>query len=325
MGRTVSPKRPPSLGKRIEYRLEYALFRGLLLALSLLPLASSLWLARRLGDVAFDVVRIRRRVTLENLARAFAPALGPRELRRLGRRNYRAIGMTFIELALFTRDNRATLVRRATFSGGNHVVSAISARRGIIFLTAHVGNWELCAACTGAICESLDVVFAEQRNPHIDRLIRRARERVGLHLVPRGYAVRGLLRALRAGGQVGIAGDQDAGRDGLAVPFMGVPASTAAGPAWLAYRTGAPIVIGFDHHLGGGRHHIEYTPPIWADRSRPETEETRRILGLYMARLGEFVRRHPEQYFWMHRRWKTVLPVEGEGGDALAELRGPGG
>ena len=301
-------RRRSGRAKRLQHLGEYLLLRALVALLVRLPRGAALWIARRLGDLAFDLLRLRRRVTLENLAHALASSHGAAERRRIAREAYRAVGMTFIELSLFRPGSLGDLVACTQVRGREHLGAAAEAGRGIVYLTGHVGNWELCGAVTGWLDEAPVVVFADQRNPFVNRYVKRAREQVGLRLVPIGSALRELLRCLRRGGRVALVGDQDAGGDGIFLEFMGRAAATATGPARLAYRSGAPIVIGFDRHLPGGRHAVEYQPPLWVDRTRPEGEEVRRLLRLYLERLEAFVRRYPEQYFWMHRRWKTRPP-----------------
>ncbi len=297
--------------RRVKHAIEYALLRLVLFLLTLLPVSASMWVARRLGDFAFDIVRLRRQVTLENLERALGSETSAGERRRIARACYRNMGMTFIELTLLGPRGIDALGERVRFIGTRHCAAAAREGKGVIYLTAHVGSWEVSAAATSLVDRPLTVVFAEQRNRFVDRYVRRSRERLGLVMIPVGFGLRGMMRALQAGSPIGIAGDQDAGPEGLPIPFLGRDASTAVGPARMAYRTGAPIVIALDRHLGGGRHEIAYFPCIHADRARPEEEETRRILGEYARTLEEFVRRHPEQYFWMHRRWKTVFAKAG--------------
>ncbi|MCK4414602.1 MAG: hypothetical protein KAY32_13795 [Candidatus Eisenbacteria sp.] len=312
-------RRRVGLAKRAQHLGEYLLLRALLALLARVPRRAALWFARRLGDFAFEILRLRRRVTLENLARAFGEEHSPAQRRQIAREAYRAMGMTFIELALFHTGTLEELVGLTRIRGRDHLRAAVAGGGGVVYLTAHVGNWETCGAVTGWLDEAPAVVIADQRNPLVDRFVKRARERVGLDLVPIGSALRKLLRRLRRGGRIALVADQDAGRDGVFLDFMGTPAATATGPARLAYRSGAPILIGFDRHLPGGRHEIEYQPPLWVDRARPEAEETVRLLRVYLERLEAFVRRHPEQYFWMHRRWKTRPPDSaGDGGATSA-------
>ncbi|MBM3316444.1 MAG: hypothetical protein FJY75_01190 [Candidatus Eisenbacteria bacterium] len=297
---------------RLKHRVEYALLRAALALLSLLPLGAALWCGRRLADFAFDILRLRRAVTLANLERAFGGSLRAGERRALARSAYRQVGMSFCEVLRFPGERPESLLARASVGPDEILERARGHQGGLIYLTAHTGNWELFGTVMGLLDRPLATIVAAQRNPLVDRWIKRWRARMrGMVMIERGSALRGILRALGGGGRVGIAGEQDAGPQGLFLPFLGRPASTAIGPARFAYRSGAMIVIGFDRRLAGGRHAIELHPPLFADRSRPEEEETLRILSHYTRLLEDFVRRHPDQWFWMHRRWKTRPPGEG--------------
>jgi KDO2-lipid IV(A) lauroyltransferase len=121
---------------------------------------------------------------------------------------------------------------------------------------------------------------------------------------------------LREGGSVALVADQDAGRSGAFLDFLGRPASCHLGPVRFAYRTGAAVIMGFCRRTGPGAFRGELHEPIVPDRSRPEEEEIRRILRLYNETLGRLVREHPDQWFWMHRRWKTRPETRPDGAEA---------
>jgi len=294
---------------RLRHCAEYGLLLVAVAVLSALPARLALWAARRLGDFAFDVLRMRRRVTLGNLEQAYGAELTPPARRALARRTYRNIAMSFVELLRFAWRNPRHLADRAHLSEPQHIEAARALRRGVIYLTAHVGNWELCGSFISYYDAPLATIIADQRNPYVDRFVKRTRQRMGMEMIPIGSALRQVLRRLRAGGRVGIAAEQDAGPGGLFLPFFGRAASTAVGPARFAYRTGAPIVIAFDHRVGIEGHRIEVYPPLLPDPTRDETAEVARIMGIYAQRLEAFIRRHPDQWFWMHRRWKTRPPA----------------
>jgi KDO2-lipid IV(A) lauroyltransferase len=290
---------------------EYALLRCVYFAFGHLPRPVTLWCARRLGDFAFDLLRLRRRVTLANLELALGERLNARARAGIARRAYRNIGMTFAEFVLFGREPREAFLARTRVLDSGPIAAAARAGQGVIYLTAHTGNWENFGLVVGLIDGPLATIIADQRNPLVDRFVKEIRSRTGsMLMIPRGSALRGIMRTLQAGGRVGIAGEQDAGQGGVFLPLFGRLASTAVGPARFAYRTGAPIVVGFDRHAPGGRHEIELHPPIVPDRTRPEGEEMVRMLTRYNALLEGFVERYPDQWFWMHRRWKTRPPGE---------------
>jgi Kdo2-lipid IVA lauroyltransferase/acyltransferase len=290
---------------RVRHAIEYALLRGVGFPLVWLPLGASLWIGRRLGDFVFSVLRMRRRVALENLRRGLGPEPGEAELERIARAVYRNMGMTFVEFLRFERERRDDLMARTEVGPLAVLEQAQRSGRGVIFLTAHTGDWEVCGVVMGVVGGPLSTVVGDQKNLWVDRYIKTLRVKVGMRIIPIGSALREVMRLLAAGGRGALAADQDAGGDGLLLEFLGRPASCSTGPARFAYRSGAAVVIGLDRHLGGGRHRLLLHPPIVPDPSRPEEEEVARILTEFNHALEAFVRRHPDQWFWMHRRWKS--------------------
>ncbi len=294
---------------RLKHRVEYALLRTSLALLRFLPFGLALWIGRRLGELAFDVVRLRRAVTLENLQRAFGLERSPRELVRIGRACYRNAAMTFLELGLCARRPPQEVETRVTLGNAACVAAAAAPGRGVLYLTGHYGNWELLGARVSRIGPRLHAVAGDQRNVLVDRYLRELRERLGMGVIPMAAAARDVLRALRDGEGVALVADQDAGRTGVFVEFLGRPAACHAAPMRFAYRTGAPIVMGFCRRTGPGTFRCDLEGPLEPDRSRPEDEEVLRLLRRYNETLERLVREHPEQWLWMHRRWKTRPPA----------------
>jgi Kdo2-lipid IVA lauroyltransferase/acyltransferase len=291
--------------RRLKHYLEYGLLRAVMLLLGLLPLGLCLFIARRLGDAAFSLVRFRRRVTLENLHAAFGDRYTGREYVGIARRCYRNFAMTFVEILRFERESQADLVARTDLEGLEHMQAAQARGKGIVYLTAHVGNWESMGAVIRHYDHALTVISGDQKNLFVDRLIKRIRAKIGMQQIPIGSSLKAVLRVLRANGRVALVADQDAGRDGLFIPFFGRLASTSVGPARFAVRTGASVVIGLDRRTTRGRHVGRLYPPIVSRPEAPAEEEERRILAEYTRVLEEYVRAAPEEWFWMHRRWKT--------------------
>ncbi len=177
--------------------------------------------------------------------------------------------------------------------------------RGIFFLTGHFGNWELLAATHGLAGFGLSVVVRPLDNPYLEALIARARERSGLRAISKREAVQGVRAALARGECIGILLDQDAGRDGVFVPFLGHPASTSRALAVLAIKTRAPVVPAFIHRLPDGGHELVLDPEI----PLAITGDLDHDIEVNTARFTEAIERHvlahPEQWFWVHRRWKS--------------------
>ena len=194
----------------------------------------------------------------------------------------------------------------------------------MLLLTAHLGNWELGALAHGAVLGPIHVVVRPIDNPHIDRLVRRLRRGHGNQVIAKRAAFRDVLKVLRRNGTVGILADQNAVREeAVFVDFFGRKAAANKGFAQLALRSGAaviPAVAWWDR--SSQRHVVEYGSRIdlvrTGDRARDVAVNTQR----FQSALEAGVRRHPGQWLWIHRRWKTRPPGESsEGGSGEAAER----
>jgi KDO2-lipid IV(A) lauroyltransferase len=270
--------------------------------LAYLPAFLGLWLGRRLGDLVWMLLRRRRVLALENLSRAFGAEMTPADLGRLGRRCFQHLGMNAVEACTFFFRPPSVLLSRVTMDGAEHLRAAAARGSGVLLLTAHLGNWELLAASHVLSGLPLSVVMRPLDNPVLDRLVTRFRLRAGVELISKRRALRDILDALRRGRMVGILLDQNASRaEGVFVPFFGVPASTSKAVAVIALRTGAPVVPVFIRREGGGRHRVEVHPPLLP----PPDEDVAVYTAAFNRAIEGAIRRAPEQWFWVHARWKT--------------------
>lgn len=274
--------------------------------LAYLPWRAGLWAGRRLGDLAYWVLPGRRSVARENLERAFAGERSTPELDRLCRESFRHLGMMLVEACAFFFRPPSVLLSRVDVEGVDHLKTAAAHGRGILLLTAHFGNWELLAAAHVYTGYPLSVVVRPLDLAVLDRVVTRFRERGGVELIPKPRALRGVREALLRGWMVGILLDQNASRrEGVFVPFFGEPASTSKSLALLALRTGAPVVPVFIERQAAGRHRVTIEPavppPVTGDREQDVLAFTTTFSRIVESR----IRRSPEQWFWMHRRWRT--------------------
>lgn len=258
--------------------------------------------ALKLGATLGSLVRrlgLRTKVARENLTRAFPEwSAGQRE--DVLRRHYEELGRVALEYGSLGRLARAPRGEVVAEVRNWEYLERLKGR-GAILLSAHFGNFELVGAHLGQ-SHPTDFVVKALSNPLVEERIRRQRQQAGLGTID-SSDVRNVYRALRAGRWVGMLADQDARRQGIFVPFFGVPASTPAGPARIALATGAPIVMGFDFRQPDGRNVIELQTLEMPEGDRPDAVEelTRRHVQV----LESVVRRRPESWFWVHRRWKT--------------------
>jgi KDO2-lipid IV(A) lauroyltransferase len=279
-----------------------ALFAPAGLLLAWLPPRFGLWLGRRLGDVAWALLPRRRAVTLDNLQRAFGSDRAAEELHRLGRRCFEHLGMNLVEACVFFFRPPAVLLSRVALEGVEHLDAAAAAGRGILLLTAHLGNWELLAASHALSRFPLSVVVRPLDNPMMDRVVARFRRRAGVELIAKRRGLRDILDALRRHRMVGILLDQNAARaEGVFVPFFGAPASTSKALAVIALRTGAPVVPVFIRRAARGRHTVRAEPALPA----PPDGDIAAYTRAFNRAIEAAIRRAPEQWFWLHARWKT--------------------
>lgn len=266
-------------------------------------------LGRRLGDLAYAALPGRRRLALANLATAF-PELDARRRRRLGRRAFQHLGLVAVELAGVLRRPLAASLALIRLEGLEHLDEAMKRHGRALALSAHLGNWEMLSLAHRLTPYSLAVVVRPLDSPPLQALAERARRKTGVEIIAKRRALGPVLSALAAGRIVGILLDQNATRrEGVFVPFFGRPASTSRALAVLALRTGAPVVPVFTRREPDGSHRVIVRPAL----AMPEAGDHERAvveLTAACARTVEgAIREAPEQWLWMHDRWRTRPPA----------------
>ncbi|HSE95047.1 MAG TPA: lysophospholipid acyltransferase family protein [Methylomirabilota bacterium] len=273
-----------------------------------LPPSMARSLGAGLGTLAYWALSGRRRIALANLALAFGARLDARERAALARANFRHLGITALECCRLFVGAADVLLGRVEVEGVEHVWAARAQGRGLFFLTAHFGNWELLAAAHRLVGGGLNVVVRPLDNPFLEALLARGRQRSGVRLIPKRAAVPGVRAALARGDCVGILLDQDGGPGGVAVPFFDRSASTSRSLAVLALKTGAPVIPAFIRRLPTGGHRITLEPMIPLSGSGDRAADVAAATARFTAVIERHVRAHPDQWFWVHRRWKTAAP-----------------
>lgn len=281
----------------------FALFLPFGWLLAHLPARLGLWVGQRIGDLLWLTLPGRRAVAMANLTRAFGGERSDAQLAELGRRSFEHLGMNLIEACVFFFRPPSVLLSRVDLGDPEPFQEAVARGKGVLALTAHYGNWELLAAVSALSVYPVSVVMRPLDDPFVNWLIERFRRRSGVELIAKRQALPAMRDALRQGRIVGVLLDQNASRtEGVFVPFFGIPASTSKALAVLSLRTGAPVVPMFICRAEGGRHRVWADPPIPA----PETGDVTDYTAAFNRSIEAAIRRAPEQWFWLHRRWKTV-------------------
>jgi KDO2-lipid IV(A) lauroyltransferase len=262
--------------------------------------ARAMWVG--LGRVAGDGLRIRRRTVDRQLAACF-PQLSPGERARLARGVYRHLALSLAEILGDDPQARPSAVRVAP--DWSPLEAALAGGRGAIVASAHLGNFELGGRVLAARYRLLDVV-KPMRNRRFGDWLERERGRHGIGTVTVDGAAPAVLAHLRGGGVVSLLLDQDAGAGGVRLPFLGREASAWPGAARFSLQTGCPVVpMGILREPDGG--HVLHIGAVLRPGGRTADEAGIRTYAAEIsAAVESYVRLAPEQWFWVHRRWKEV-------------------
>ena len=287
----------------MKERLEYLAVRTLVALVRPMPF----WLVDRcgagLGTLFHAVDRAHRRVAERNVTAAF-PMRTAAERRHIVRGAFQHFGRLLFQLLKFSTLPPSDMLARVEFEGEEHVRFAYAQGKGVLFVTGHFGFWELQAMVHALRLQPMTVLARALDNRPLNELLERMRTRTGNGVIYRQGTIRRVMRLLQANGSVGILIDQHIqSRDAIYVDFFDRPAATTAVVAALALRTGAPVIPLFALPIGAGRyrmiyeHSVEPPPPDAPNRVHDFTQRCTDVLEMY-------VRRNPELWLWMHRRWR---------------------
>jgi Kdo2-lipid IVA lauroyltransferase/acyltransferase len=289
----------------MRQRFEYALVWLIVKSLGSLPRPLARAAAISLAWVIY-ILHVRlRRVGMRNLALAF-PEKSHRDRVRILRGEFTSLGRQLAELCLFPKYTAENVGQVVVYDGFENFQAAIDRGKGVLFLTAHMGAWELSAFAHSLHGHPLHVVMRPMDNKRLDQMIRGYRTMHGNTAVDKDF-VRGLIGAIRAGETVGILMDTNmTPPQGIFVDFFGIPACTASGMARIALRTDAAVVPGFtvwDSVLR--KYRLHFDPAVQLIRTGNDEADVVSNTALFTKVIEGYVRKYPEQWLWVHRRWKT--------------------
>ena len=271
-----------------------------------LPAAWAFAFAELLARAAYRVNRRHREVAADNLRHAF-PDRPPAAIDRLVRECYRHFAILVVELALIPRKLRIHNWRHfAALVHGDRVLAGLLAGRPLLIVTAHFGNWEMAGYVLGAVGFRTYAIARVLDNPHLEQFLKQFRQATGQTIIAKKDDFDRLTGVLTGGGKVATLGDQDAGPRGVFVSFFNRPASAHKAVALMAIEFNAPLVIvGVPRVVGPLDYRIIAEEVIDPQDFASRPDAIRAITQRYHDALERLIRRHPEQYFWLHRRWKT--------------------
>jgi KDO2-lipid IV(A) lauroyltransferase len=252
----------------------------------------------------------RRLIAIHNLKRAF-PERNMNEIIEIAKgvyRNMAIVAADFSDIPKLTADNLSELVE---VEGLEHCLKALEKNKGVLLFGAHFGNWEL-----GAIVLSLTVkpsvfIYRILDNPMLENLVTWARSCTGNIPLAKDFAMRSMLRHLKNNDILGILIDQNVSvAEGVFVDFFGRPACTTTGLALLALHTGAPVLPGHAVRLADGRYRVTFGEEVELVRTGDREQDVLVNTQNFTRIIENTVRQYPDQWFWVHQRWKTVMPIE---------------
>lgn len=295
---------------RLRDALEYGGYRILAAAVRTLPLGwikrFAAWIGRRLYLRGGKQVRS----TDENLRIAY-PDLEAQARHEIAVQSYVHFSWNVVDFLRSERWTAEQLCEHVSFIGKEHIDAALAHGKGVLLVSLHLGNFELAIQRVGVAGIRPLVIGRPLRNEYLYARIRRARTRFGAHLVDRDSAVKEMLRTLRKNGLVAVLNDQYVRPSrGVFAPFLGARASTHAGVAMLALRTGAKVVTGHALRDGEDHHTVYVFPGPEVPRTGDRKRDIEAATAAYNAALERFIREHPEQWMWGHRRFRHSPDLE---------------
>lgn len=295
----------------MRHRLEYLPLWLLVRGIGSLPRPLARGVSIGLARLVFRLHGKLRRVGLRNLEIAF-PEMPPRERSRLLRSLFTGFGRQMAEFCLFPRYTRESLPGVATYEGFENFQNARARGKGVLVLTGHFGGWEVGSFAHSLYGHPMKIVVRDLDNPLVDALVKRYRTLHGNETIDNREFARALLTSMRAGETVGILMDTNmTPPQGIFAPYFGVQACTASGLARMALKTSAAVVPGFtlwDAALG--KYKIVFEPALALCQTGDTEADVVANTALFNQVLERQARKHPDQWLWVHRRWKTRPPGE---------------
>lgn len=286
--------------------LAYRLLRLFVRMMSRIPLPLAQFTGKMVGTLAFLVPMARKADALDNLLQSFGPEMREEGAKRLLRKVYIHFGQMFLEVPHAMRLNPENLHRYVVFESEEHFYNALKKGKGVLALTGHLGNWEMVSAVSAVRFGNTAVVARSMDFKPLERLVIDVRSRYGTEIIPKQRSMRKVLMTLRQNKMIGILLDQNVDwYEGAFVNFFGRPACTNKGLALVALKTGAPVVPIFSAKAKDGRYRIMIGKEVDLIRTGDKRKDVEENTALFTRIIERYVREHPEQYFWFHKRWKT--------------------
>jgi KDO2-lipid IV(A) lauroyltransferase len=303
----TSPPEKVSAREAVEFAVVWLFVHGV----RLLPRSVARAVGAAIGAIAFRALGRLRRVGMRNLELAF-PEMTAADRKAILLSEYRNLGFLLAEFCKMPGYTRAAASRFVRYEGLENYLAARDRGKGVLVLTGHLGAWELSSFYHSLVGMPMGMVIRRLDNPLVDAFVNRIRCLHGNRVIHKDDFARGLIASMRAGETVGILMDTNmTPPQGVFVPFFGVPACTASGMARIAAKTGAAVVPGFLlWEESEGKYVLHFGKEIDVIRTGDTEQDALANTASFTAAIERYIRQYPEQWLWLHRRWKTRPPGE---------------
>ena len=285
---------------------EVLAFRCAATIFQLLPRKVALALGVWIGNLSYIVLKRRRHIAISNLKIAFAKKFSDQEIQRICRKSFQGLGKNLAEFLQFPQLTTENIWEMVNVEGKENLDIALGQGKGAIIFVPHFGNWELTGLITGVLIPNrIKAIVFELRNKRLNQLVWKYRQHLSAELIPKKRAIRRIILALQQNCAIGFFADQDAGDSGVFVDFFGKPASAVRSPMILALKTGAPILFSVCIRQPNNQHLVKIYEPFYIEISKNLEHDVQYNTERLLKILEREIRKYPDQWLWLHNRWKT--------------------
>jgi len=299
--------------RKLRWRLETAIFILFSFVISLIPNRIAIFLGQMLGRLLFNLLKRRRKIAIDNITatlpflqgcEGWNPAHGTAQA--IARRTFENLGRSLVEDCKIYHGRGSHIISAVQFRGLEHYENALAKNKGIAFITAHCGNWEVMALSFGVRIKELSVVARRQDNAYLNSVLEKIRSGYGNRVIYKHGALKPMIAEFRKNNIVGVLVDQAVmSNEGVLVKFLGRNCWTTKLPTIISRKTGVPLIPAFVHREGDS-HVVQFYPEIEPDLAQEGDDGVRADTAALLSVLEDYIVRYPDQWYWIHNRWKRV-------------------